>query len=237
MQVRKIIENALYLSVKDRYFDALPKDPAQKDQILEQRIDDLNNVLVGVSKKNPGVAHVSIPNGELQKDPDLNMSFIDLSKTPFSTIFRVEFLYSGGSSSISLNRLGMNDFFGNSDIRTINTFPAWYNYNVFSGKMYIYPTPSVAGNINIFGKRKLGPFKSLDDEFPEEVSDTFLLYLEYFFGKTICSQFNAPWQAQKEELLKNYKSTVDSENNTAYQMESLEGSKYALPIRNTRLGL
>lgn len=237
MQVREIIENALYLSVKDRYFDALPEDPVAKDILLLERIGDLNRDLMVISKKNPGISHTSIKSSDLKTDSDLNVRYIDLSEKPFSTIFRVEFLYSGGSSSISLTRLGINDFFGNSDIRTINTFPAWYNYNVFSNKMYIYPTPSVSGNINIFGKPKIGPFKNLDDEFPEEVSDTFLLYLEYFFGKSLCSQFNAPWQAQKEERLKSYKTTVDSENNTAYQMQSLEGSKFALPIRNTRIGL
>ena len=237
MQVREILENALYLSLKDRYFDRLPDDPTEKDAILSQYIGELNNVLVGVAKKNPGIFHVSVSNGQLSKDQDLNMTYIDLSTRPFSTIFRVEFLYSGGSSSVSLTRLGINDFFGNANVRTINTFPAWYNYNVYSKKMYIYPHPSVEGNINVFGKRKLGPFSSLDEEFPEEVNDTFEIYLQYFFAKMLCSQFNAPWQAQKEELLKEYKVILDSENNTAYQQISLTGSDFALPIRNTRIGL
>lgn len=239
MKVAEIIENALYLSVKDRYFDRIPE--ATKEAYLIDHVRDLNRVLVGIDKKNPGVFHTSTPNGSLLRDTDLNMSYVDLSTSPFSTIFRVEFLYSGGSSSISLTRLGMNDFFGQSDIRTINTFPAWYNYNTFSNKMYIYPTPSVGGTINIFGKRKLGPFpeslEGLNEGFPDEVSDTFLLFLEYYLGRYLCSKYNAPWQAQKEELLKDYKAAVDSENNTAYQMQSLEGSKFALPVRNTRLGL
>ena len=237
MKAREILENAIYLSLKDRSFDRLPTDPTQKDTILMQYLDELNNVLVGIGKKNPGLFHVSVSPADLIEDKDLKVQYVDLSKNPFLTIFRVEFLYSGGSLSISLSRLGLNDFFGNSAIRTINTFPAWYNYNVFSGRLYVYPNPSVDGVLNIFGKRKLGSFKTLDDEMPEEVSDTFEIYLQYYFAKLLCAEFNTPWQAQKEELLKNYKSLIDSENNIAYQSISLQESTFALPIRNTRIGL
>ena len=237
MQVRDLLEGALYLSVKDKFFNALPEIQIERDAILLPYMKDLNQILIGVGKKNPGLNHASVRPDQLLVDPKLNMTFVDLSQNPFLTIFRVEFLYSGGTTSISLQRLGLNDFFGNSSIRTVNTFPAWYNYNVFSKRLYIYPSPSIDGLLNIFGKRKIGPFESLDEEFPFEISDTFEVYLQYYFAKFLCSIFNAPWQAQKEELLQNYKKLLDSENNISYQSLSLQESTFSLPIRNTRIGL
>ncbi|MAR66770.1 MAG: hypothetical protein CL833_05910 [Crocinitomicaceae bacterium] len=234
MLVKELIENALYLSVKDRYFNGLP-DP--KDPVLLEYLTDLNKVLVGVGKKNPAFGFSSTPNSSLKVDTDLNMSYLDLKDDPFLTIFRAEYLYSGSTFTITLQRLGVNDFFSNSDLRTIYTFPAFYNYNTFNHRLYVYPKPSVEGKLNVFGKKKIGPFTSIDDKFPDFLSDTFLLYLECFFGKYLCSQFNAPWQAQKEELLRNYGKLVDSENNVQYQQLSINDGHFSVPIRNTRVGL
>ena len=237
MQVKELIENALYLSVKDRYYNGLPTDQASKDAILEQYRTDLNKILVGIGKKNPAFGFSSTSNTSLVVDPDLNMTYLDLSADPFLTIFRAEYLYSGSTFTITLQRLGVNDFFSNSDLRTIYTFPAFYNYNTFNHRLYVYPKPSVEGKLNVFGKKKIGPFASINDAFPDFLSDTFLLYLEYFFGKYLCSQFNAPWQAQKEELLRNYGKLVDSENNVQYQQLSINDGHFSVPIRNTRVGL
>lgn len=240
--VGELIEKSLYLSLKDRYFNNLPTDPTDRDNILIGYLTDLNKVLKAIGKKNPAFSRVKVSSNDLKVDTDLNMSYVDLKENPFLTLFRVEFLYSGDTFSITLTRLGMNDFFSNSDLRTLYTFPAFYNYNTFSGKLYIYPKPSVAGNINIFGKKDIAnedgsAFSSLEDVFPDYISDTFLLYLEYFFGKFLCSQYNAPWQAQKEEMLRSYGKLVDSENNISYQELSINNGQFAVPIRNTRVGL
>ncbi len=144
----ELIERALYLSIKDRYFNALPTDPTQ---VLGTFLPDLNNILVGVGKKNPAFSVEKVSSGLVKTDPGLNMSYIELGKK-FLTLFRVEFLYSGSTFSITLTRLGMNDFFSNSDLRTIYTFPAFYNYNVFADKLYIYPKPSVTGDL-LYGTR------------------------------------------------------------------------------------
>ena len=236
MKVSSIIEEALYLSIKDRFFNALPSDATAKNLILEKFLADLNTILVGVGKKNPAFSHLTVPSSSVKEDPEINVSYIDLEQK-FLTIFRAEFLYSGGTFSITLQRLGINDFFSNSDLRTIYTFPAFYNYNTFSNRLYIYPKPSVSGVFNIFGKKRIGPFTSIDDEFSPDVSETFLLYLEYYFAKFLCSQYNAPWQAQKEELLRSYNRLVDSENNTSYQELSINDGRFSVPIRNTRIGL
>ena len=236
MKVGDLIERALYLSIKDRYFNALPSIVTEKEAILKEFVPEFNNILVGVGKKNPAFSHETVSSNDIKVDSNLNMSYIDLQKK-FLTLFRVEFLYSGSTFSITLTRLGMNDFFSNSDLRTIYTFPAFYNYNVFSDKLYIYPKPSVTGAFNLFGKEKVGPFTSIDEEFPSFLSETFLLYVEYYFAKFICSQYNAPWQAQKDELLKNYGRLVDSENNISYQEISLNDGRFSVPIRNTRIGL
>ncbi len=102
---------------------------------------------------------------------------------------------------------------------------------------YIYPKPNASGVFNIFGKERIGPFSSVDDPFSEDVSETFLLYLQYYFAKFLCSQYNAPWQAQKEELLRSYKRLVDSENNISYQETSINSGCDLLPLRNIRIGL
>lgn len=242
MQVKELLERSLYLSIKDRYFNALPTDETKKTEVLTKFLEDFNKVLTGIGKKNPAFSHVKVSTNDLKLDDDLNIQYIDLSSDPFLTLFRVEFLYSGGTLSITLQSLGINDFFSNSDVRTLYTFPAFYNYNVFSNRLYIYPKPSITGVINVFGKKKIGTgntgtFSSIEDEFPEYISETFILYLEYFFAKFICSAYNAPWQAQKEELLKNYARLVDSENNISYQQLSLNDGQFSLPIRNTRIGL
>ena len=236
MKVGDVIERALYLSIKDRYFNALPKDIPSRETILGEFLPDFNNILVGIGKKNPAFSTEKVKSSAIKVDPSLNMSYIELGKK-FLTLFRVEFLYSGSTFSITLTRLGMNDFFSNSDLRTIYTFPAFYNYNVFSDKLYIYPKPSVTGDFNLFGKEKIGPFTSIEEEFPAFLSETFLLYVEYYFAKFICSQYNAPWQAQKDELLKNYGRLVDSENNISYQEISLYEGRSSIPVRNTRIGL
>lgn len=241
MQVKDLIEKALYLSVKDRYFNSLPPDSQTtsptKSEILEKYRADLNDILVGIGKKNPAFGFSSTSNSSLVVDPDLNMTYLDLSASPFLTIFRAEYLYSGSTFTITLQGLGINDFFSNSDLRTIYTFPAFYNYNTFSNRLYVYPKPSVEGKLNVFGKKKIGPFASINDTFPDYLSETFLLYLQYFFAKYLCSQFNAPWQAQKEELLRNYGKLVDSENNIQYQQLSINDGHFSMPIRNTRVGL
>lgn len=236
MKVGELIERALYLSIKDRYFNALPKGTIEKNAILEEFLPEFNNILVGIGKKNPAFSTEKVNSEAVKIDPQLNMTYIELEKK-FLTLFRVEFLYSGSTFSITLTRLGMNDFFSNSDLRTIYTFPAFYNYNVFSDKLYIYPKPSVTGSFNLFGKEKVGPFTSVEDDFPSFLSETFLLYVEYYFAKFICSQYNAPWQAQKDELLKNYSRLVDSENNISYQEISIYDGKSSIPVRNTRIGL
>ncbi len=234
MKVKEVLENALYLSIKDRYFNALPSDPTA---ILNQFLPDFNNVLIGIGKKNPAFSSYSFNTSEVKTEEKLNISYLDLKDANLLTLFRVEFLYSGGTFSITLQRLGMNDFFSQSNLRTVYTFPAFYNYNIFSGKLYIYPKPSVTGEINVFGKKKIGPFETIDEEMPEFASGTFLLFIQYFFAKFICSQHNAPWQAQKEELLKSYSRLVDSENNISYQEVSVSDGRLSLPIRNTRIGL
>ena len=203
MQVSSIIEASLYLSIKDRYFNALPKDAAEKTKILENFLADLNTLLVGIGKKNPAFSHLTVPRNRVKEDQDIKMSYIDLEKK-FLTLFRVEFVYAGGSFSITLQRLGINDFFSSSELRVASSFPAFFNYNTFSNKLYIYPKPTVGGSFNIFGKERIGPFSRIDEDFPEEVSETFLLYLEYYFAKFLCSKYNAPWQAQKEELFRSY---------------------------------
>jgi hypothetical protein len=242
MLVKDLIEKALYLSVKDRYYNALPTDDASKEAILIKYVEDLNDILIGIGKKNPAFGFSSTPDSSLVDDPDLNMTYLDLSASPFLTIFRAEYLYSGSTFSITLQRLGINDFFSNSDLRTLSTFPAFYNYNTFSNRLYIYPKPSVGGKLNVFGKKKIGSFTNDPTSFstatfPDFSSETFLLYLQYFFAKYLCSQFNAPWQAQKEELLRNYGKLVDSENNIQYQQLSLNDGHFSMPIRNTRVGL
>lgn len=242
MKVKKLLERSLYLSIKDRLFNALPHDETKKATILTPFLRDLNQVLTGIGKKNPAFSHLKINSSDFETDPDLNITYVDLKKQPFLTLFRVEFLYSGGTFSRTLTRLGLNDFFSNSDMRTIYTFPSFYNYNLFSHKLYLYPKPSITGVLNVFGKKKIGKegsksFESIEDEFPDYVSETFMLYLEYFFAKFLCSGYNAPWQAQKEELLKSYSRLVDSENNISYQEISLFNEAPDLPIRNTRIGL
>ena len=233
-KVSSIIEAALYLSIKDRYFNALPQDAAEKQKVLENFLADLNTILVGIGKKNPAFSHMTVPNSAVKEDQDIKMSYIDLDKK-FLTLFRVEFVCSGGSFSSTLQRLGINDFFSNSNLRTTSTFPAFYNYNTFSNKLYIYPKPSISGSFNIFGKERIGPFSDIDEDFPEEVSETFLLYLQYYFAKFLCSQYNAPWQAQKEELLRSYNRLVDSENNISYQETSINSGRFSMPMR-TRIG-
>ncbi len=241
MQIKEVLENALYLSIKDRYFNALPSDPVAKAAILKKFLPDFNNVLIGIGKKNPAFSSYSFNTSEVKTEEKLNISYLDLKDANLLTLFRVEFLYSGGTFSITLQRLGMNDFFSQSNLRTVYTFPAFYNYNIFSGKLYIYPKPSVTGEINVFGKKNIGPFNEedidQDTEMPEFASGTFLLFIQYFFAKFICSQHNAPWQAQKEELLKSYSRLVDSENNISYQEVSVSDGRLSLPIRNTRIGL
>ena len=235
MNAREILEGALYLSLKDQRFDDLPSKQPDRDNIVKQYLPELSHVLVAIGKKNPGLSHVSVKTEDLLEDPDLKIKYVDLQKNPFLTIFRAEFLYSGGSLSVSLTRLGLSDFFGNSENRTTGTFPAFYNYNVFTGRLYVYPNPSSGGVINIFGKRRLGPLNTLDDVLPDEVSDTFEIYLQYYLAKFLCAKNNAPWQAQKEELLMHYKRLLDSENNTAYQSISLQEG--IVPRRNIRITL
>src|SRR5210317_2646 len=113
MQVKELLEKALYLSIKDRYFNTLPTDATKKDILLTSFLEDFNAVLMGVAKKNPALSHMSISTEDLKTDEELNMSYVDLNQAPFLTLFRVEFLYSGGTFSITLERLGVNDFFSN----------------------------------------------------------------------------------------------------------------------------
>ena len=236
MNIGDIIERALYLSIKDRYFNALPTNTQEKESILAGFLSDFNTILVGIGKKNPAFDHLIVPSSGVKTDAEINVNYIDLDEK-FLTLFRVEFLYAGGTLSITLQRLGINDFFSNSNIRTIYTFPAFYNYNTFSNRLYLYPKPSVTGVFNIFGKKRIGPFATIQEEFPDYAGETFLLYVEYYFAKFICSQYNAPWQAQKEELLRNYTRLVDSENNISYQEISINDGQCPLPIHNTRIGL
>lgn len=234
MLVRELLEKALYLSIKDRYFNALPTDPTS---VLEGFLPEFNNILIAIGKKNPAFSNYSFSSSDIETDEALNMSYLNLNDAELLTLFRVEFLYSGGSLSITLQRLGMNDFFSNSTVRTHYTFPTLYNYNIFSGKLYVFPKPSVTGDFNVFGKKKIGPFESIEETFPDFVSQTFLLYAQYYYAKFICSQYNSPWQAQKEELMKTYANLLDSENNISYQEVSLNDGHLALPIRNTRIAL
>ena len=240
MEIRDFLEKVLYLSIKDRYFNALPATLAAKDLILEPFIEDLNALLCEVSKKNPAYSSHSFATSDLKKDADLNVDYLEPKEGGFLTIFNVEFNYSGGTVSYPLKKVGVSDFFSNSPIRTIQTLPSLYNYNVFANRLYIYPTPSVSGNINVFGKKCIGKFTEsvagLDEEFPDWVSDTFFLFMQYYMAKEICSQYNAPWQAQKEEKLMTHKKALSSENNISYQ-ELSNINNFDLPIRNTRRGL
>ena len=118
MNVSSIIEGALYLSIKDRYFNALPQDGAAKKKVLEIFLADLNTILVGIGKKNPAFSHLTVPSAEVKDDKDIKMSYIDLQKK-FLTLFRVEFI-NGGSLSITLQRLGINDFFSSSERLSLN---------------------------------------------------------------------------------------------------------------------
>ena len=236
MNVGDLIERALYLSIKDRYFNALPSDQAARAAILQEFLPTLNDVLVGISKKNGAYTSLSVPSSSVQFDPKLSISYINLEKK-FMTIFRAEFLYSGSTFAYTLTRVGLNDFFSNAMLRTFYTFPYFYNYNVFTSKLYLYPTPSVTGTFNIYGKERIGPFTSITEEFPDFLSETFLLYVQYFFAKFISSEFNAPWQAQKDELLSDYKKSVASENNIAYQEISTQQGSSVIPVRNVRTGL
>lgn len=236
MNVGDLIERALYLSIKDRYFNALPSDPTDREEILEEFLPTLNEVLVGMSKKNGAYTNFSVPSADVEFDTDLSISYINLERK-FMTIFRAEFLYSGSTFAYTLTRVGMNDFFSNAMLRTFYTFPYFYNYNVFTNRLYLYPTPSVEGKFNIYGKERIGPFTSVNEDFPDFLSETFLLYIQYFFAKFVSSQFNAPWQAQKDELLKDYKKIVESENNIAYQEISVNEGNFAIPVRNVRIGL
>lgn len=240
MQVKSLIEKALYLSIKDRMFDTLPRDDATKTRYLATFLDDLNSVLEGIGKKNPAYSHFNINTQDLKVDKDLNVSYIDLKFSPFLTLFSVEFLKSGSFVSLSLERLGVSDFFEQATVRSCRSSPIFYNYNVFSNRLYIYPTPSSSGSINLFGKQKIGlnhkgKFESIDDYFPDFVSEMFLFYATYFFAKHLCSIYNAPWQAQKEDLLKNYGRLVDSENNISYQTLSKNDGKSGMPFRNVRI--
>ncbi|MEM8728211.1 MAG: hypothetical protein AAGE99_05905, partial [Chlamydiota bacterium] len=153
---------------------------------------------------------------DLQTD-ELKIPYIDMSTNRFLTIYRVDFGYLGQDLSKSLMCLGVDEFFGVANYRNMSAYPAYYNYNLYSNKLYTYPKTNVTGSFNVYGKLRIGPFTTVDDEMPSYCSETFLIFLQYFFAKFICSGYNAPWQPQKEELLKNYQSLVDSENNFSYR--------------------
>lgn len=209
---------------------------ALKISLLTQYLSDLNEVLDGIEHKNPAFSYEAQDTAALIKDTNLNVTYLDL-ENKFSTIYRVEFVYASSSLSITLNRLGMQDFFSNASVRTLSSFPSNFNYNVYTNRLYIYPTSSVGGTFNVFGKKQLGRFETIDDEFLDEVSTTFLLFLQYFLAKHLCSKYNAPWQAQKEDQLRTHRRTVSSENNIVYQENSIGSGRYALPLRNLRQGL
>lgn len=80
MNVGELIEGALYLSIKDRYFNALPQDQTAKEAILEQFLPDLNQVLVGVGKRNPAYSSESISTNDVLLDDKLSVSYIKLDK-------------------------------------------------------------------------------------------------------------------------------------------------------------
>lgn len=239
MQVRDFLEEALYLSLKDRYHNALPSDPTDKDAVLEPFIKKLNKLLEEIGKKNPAYGFHSYDTSNLMKDAKLEVDYIEPKNGGFLTIFKVEFSYSGGIV-YPLERTGLNNFFTNAALRTVHTLPYLYNHNVFSNRLYIYPTPSVSGKINVFGKQSVGKFTEslagLDENFPESVSDSFLLYAQHYVARSICSSFNVPWQAQKEKELQEHKRALSSENNINYQ-ETSDINSLSVPIRSTRRGL
>lgn len=236
---KDVIENALYLSLYDRHYNTIPSDfDYDSYRVL------LNQLIQGVAKKNPGFQQSSIKTSDLKSDADLNMKYIDTSNQTlsdsenddFMTVFRVDFLYSGKTLSYPLERSGIADFFATSAVRTVNSLPSIYHFNYGQKKIYVYPNPSVEGSFNIFGKKNFGEFADVDSNFPTWVTDSFLLYFEFYFAKFISANNNIPFQQEKMMLLKEYESMLDSENDNVYQRKSL-AMPYNKPIRNTRIGL
>lgn len=236
MEVGELIEESLYLSIKDKSYNRLPTDPAEKTTYLEGFLPLLNIVLSAEGKKNPAYSVKSVVSSSLIFDTDLNVNYIDLTNIPFLTIFRLELVYSGGSCSLPIERVGMEDFFSNANIRSLSTFPVYFTYNVFLKKIFIYPKSNVSGVYNIFGKESLGNYTDITESFPDLCSETFLYFLRYLLAEAICAENNAPWQAQKESFLKRLTKLVDSENNINYQRHSTQSAAHLLPMRNTRIG-
>lgn len=232
MLVKDLIEGALYLSIYDRQFNALSENQTEKNEEIKKFIPVLNQILFGIAKKNPSFDFKHVSSSLVKEDQNLKISYIDLEEN-FSTILRVEYLHSGGSLGMPLQRAGINDFFSSACIRSVKSLPELYNYNVYSKRLYIYPNPTGIEGYNIFGKKRIGPFTEAEviggAAFPEFSSESFLLYAEYYLAKFICSQYNVPWQAQKEDLMKAYAKMVDSENNNPYQEMATQNS--GMPLR------
>jgi hypothetical protein len=219
MQVKEILEEALYLSIKDRMFNAIPADPVEKAAILTPFIKDINRVLDTIGKKNPAFSSVAIDSTSLTLDAGLQVYYIDLRPNPFLILFNVGFMQ-GGGQSYSLKRLSINDFLKEASLRTnSNTFPSIYVDNLLDNKIYVYPTPT-SGSLSVTGKQKIckddgDPFSSIDDTFPTFLTDSFFSYLELAVAQRICMRYKAHFTEEKEMLTARHE--LENASNISYQ--------------------
>jgi len=219
MQVKEILEEALYLSIKDRMFNAIPDDPTEKSAILTPFIKDLNRVLDTIGKKNPTFSSVTIDSTSLTLDAGLQVSYIDLQPHPFLILFYVGFIQ-GGGQSYCLKRLGIHDFLKEAALRnSSNTLPSIYTDNLLDHKIYVYPTPT-SGNLSVIGKQKIckedgNPFSSIDDTFPSFLTDTFFSYLELAVAQRICMRYKANFTEEKELMMAKHE--LENASNISYQ--------------------
>ena len=219
MKVGDLIEKAVYLSIKDPKFDRIPEEG--KTEYLIEFIPELNVAMDGLGKRNPGLSLRSIEQKDIQIDGNLNVAYVDLKDFPFSSIYNVEFLYGNGSQSIPLKELGLTNFFKMAPFRSASSFPHSYTYNTTIQRIYIFPTPSIGGNLNIFGQQGAGNFpeneEGLNREFSPELSPKFLLFLTYYFANDICSMHTIEFSNAKKQEMRRLERELDESFNINYQ--------------------
>lgn len=217
-QVKDVIEEAIYISIRDRFTEQIPN--AGKNKILKDFLPDLNNAISSIGKENPGVNSLQVASTDLKKDPNLKLYYVDTDqKTHFLLVYSVEYL--SGERAYPLQRKGEGDFFSNYTLdRGAKGIPDFFHFN-FGYKIYIYPAPT-SGHINIIGKPQLGDFDTINEEFPRWVSNNFILYLQYVLAKMICAKYSTTLKPQEEEQLQTYKRRVSSECNNAYQHNTIQ---------------
>lgn len=189
MKVQVLIDNALYMSLYDREYQAIPGN------MQEAALNTFINMLDENRHNVPYHEDVQ------------TVSFAELSNTDFTKILQVEYIL--GGVKYPLEECSLSSFNRLSCVIGLKAPPRYFYFDNLTQTIQVYPEPTNGEKFIIHGYKAMEAV-NLTDEIPSNMPVFMRSYMEFALAKRLCTMYERQWSNDKEAELERLELLLDN---------------------------